>query len=239
MTTKIDSAALAASLRRLQQDRAPEVLEQSLQQLVTACVEMFGVDGSGVMLADEGGDLRYAVATDPTSKELEDAQLATGEGPCVDTYINDEPTLSVDIYSDDRWQRLTERLAHRRVRGVLGVPIKLSGVTVGSLDVFRDGRDEWDESEQQALSRYAEIGGALLTAAVAAEQSSELAAQLTYAIQHRAPIERGVGYLMARDRIGQVDAFNRLRSAARDNRRKIGEVARELLATGRLPGERR
>jgi AmiR/NasT family two-component response regulator len=79
----------------------------------------------------------------------------------------------------------------------------------------------------------------LLTAAVAAEQSSELAAQLTYAIQHRAPIERGVGYLMARDRIGQIDAFNRLRSAARDNRRKIGEVARELLSTGRLPGERR
>ena len=122
---------------------------------------------------------------------------------------------------------------------MLGVPVKLSGVTVGSLDVFRDGRDEWDESEQQALSRYAEIGGALLTAAVAAEQSSELAAQLTYAIQHRAPIERGVGYLMARDRIGQIDAFNRLRSAARDNRRKIGEVARELLSTGRLPGERR
>ena len=41
------------------------------------------------------------------------------------------------------------------------------------------------------------------------------------------------------DRIGQIDAFNRLRSAARDNRRKIGEVARELLSTGRLPGERR
>ena len=239
VSAKIDSAALAASLRRLQEDRAPAVLEQSLQQLVTACVELFGVDGSGVMLADEGGDLRYAVATDPTSKELEDAQLATGEGPCVDTYVNDELALSPDIYSDDRWQRLTERLAHRRVRGVLGVPVKLSGVTVGSLDVFRDGRDDWDESEQQALSRYAEIGGALLTAAVAAEQSSELAAQLTYAIQHRAPIERGVGYLMARDRIGQTEAFNRLRSAARDNRRKIGDVARELLSTGRLPGERR
>ena len=65
------------------------VLAQSLRQLVTACVDLFGVGGSGVMLADERGDLRYAVATDPTSQELEDAQLATGQGPCVDTYVSD------------------------------------------------------------------------------------------------------------------------------------------------------
>ena len=238
MTTKIDSAALAASLRRLQQDRAPEVLEQSLQQLVTACVELFGVDGSGVMLADEGGDLRYAVATDPTSKELEDAQLATGEGPCVDTYINDEPVASADIYTDDRWPKFLERLDQKGVRGVLGVPMRLAGVAVGSLDVFRDERRDWSTPERDALTRYAEIGGALLTAAVTAEQSSELATQLSYAIEHRAPIERGVGYLMARDRIGQNDAFNRLRTAARSSRRKIGDVARDLLCTGRLPGER-
>lgn len=239
MSAKIDSMALAASLRRLQEDRPPAVLEQSLHRLVTACVELFEVDGSGLMLPDEGGDLRYAVATDPTSQELEDAQLATGEGPCVDTFVNDELVLSPDLYSDDRWPRLTERLGRRRIRGVLGVPVRLSGVTVGSLDVLRDRRDDWDESEQRALTQYAEVGGALLTAAVAAEQSSELAAQLTYAIQHRAPIERGVGYLMARDRIGQTEAFNVLRSAARASRRKIGEVARELLSTGRLPGERR
>ncbi len=79
----------------------------------------------------------------------------------------------------------------------------------------------------------------MLAAAVSAEQSGELAAQLTHALQHRAPIERGVGYLMARDGIGQVEAFDRLRTAARRNRRRIGEVAAELLRTGRLPGERR
>ena len=43
---------------------------------------------------------------------------------------------------------------------------------------------------------------------------------------------------MARDRIGQTEAFNRLRTAARSCRRKIGDVARDLLRTGRLPNER-
>lgn len=239
MSPEIDPAALGASLRRLQNQDEPAVLERSLDQLVTACVELFGLAGSGVMLADEGGDLRYAVATDPTSQELEEAQLDTGEGPCVDTYVHDELVASADMYTDTRWPKFTKRLVEGRVRAVLGVPIRLSGVTVGSLDVFRDGRHEWGEAERHALSRYADIGGALVTAAVTAEQSSELAAQLTYAIQHRAPIERGVGYLMARDRIGQTEAFNRLRTAARGSRRKIGDVAHDLLRTGRLPDERR
>ena len=124
------------------------------------------------------------------------------------------------------------------MRAVIGVPIRLSGVTVGSLDVFHDRQHRWDESERHALTRYADVGGAMLAAAISAEQSGELAAQLTYALEHRAPIERGVGYLMARDGIDQVDAFDRLRTAARSNRRKIGEVAEDLLRTGRLPGER-
>ena len=79
----------------------------------------------------------------------------------------------------------------------------------------------------------------MLTAAVSAEQSGVLADQLTVAIRHRAPIERGVGYLMARDRIRQVEAFNRLRTAARRSRRTMGEVAAALLRSGHLPGEHR
>jgi AmiR/NasT family two-component response regulator len=51
------------------------------------------------------------------------------------------------------------------------------------------------------------------------------------------PIERGVGYLMARDGIDHAEAFNRLRRTARSSRRKIGDVAEQLLQTGLLPGE--
>ena len=37
-------------------------------------------------------------------------------------------------------------------------------------------------------------------------------------------IERGVGYLMARDQVDSMTAFNRLRRAARDTQTKIGDV---------------
>jgi AmiR/NasT family two-component response regulator len=47
-------------------------------------------------------------------------------------------------------------------------------------------------------------------------------------------IERGVGYLMARDQVDSVVAFNKLRRSARDTQSKIGDVAQRLVSTGRL-----
>ena len=70
---------------------------------------------------------------------------------------------------------------------------------------------------------------------LATERAEELAGQLQYALDHRLVIERAVGYLMASRRLGAVEAFNTLRSAARSHRRKIGEVAAELLDSGSLP----
>ena len=67
---------------------------------------------------------------------------------------------------------------------------------------------------------------------------AELAGQLQYALDYRVVIERGVGFLMGRDRIDAVTAFNRLRRAARASQRRIGDVASDLLDTGRLPTDR-
>jgi AmiR/NasT family two-component response regulator len=92
--------------------------------------------------------------------------------------------------------------------------------------------------EERALTRYGEVIAALTETALAAQQAGELAEQLKYALEHRVLIERGVGYLMGRDGLDHADAFNRLRRASRNTRRRVGEVAEELLRTGTLPDER-
>ena len=79
----------------------------------------------------------------------------------------------------------------------------------------------------------------MMETAVAADRAGELAEQLNYALDYRVPIERGVGYLMARDNVDHAEAFSRLRRAARNSRRKIGDVAEQLLQTGQLPEEDR
>jgi signal transduction protein with GAF and PtsI domain len=245
----VDATSLARTLRELDADTSVEgedLLNAALQRVVDACAALFDIAGCGLMLADEHGQLQYVVATDETSWAIEDAQLQTGEGPCVDAYQREATTTTDDAGSDLRWPRFTEALARAAesetvgaVGAVLGTPLRLHGTVVGSLDVHHSEPRAWSEEQVHALVRFGRVAETMLSVGVQAHQAGRLAAQLDYAISHRAPIERGVGYLMARDGLGQQEAFQRLRSAARTARRPIGDVARALTATGRLPGEGR
>lgn len=237
MSTNIDAAALASSLRRLSHPQGDTSLHDSIQAVIDGCVQLFAVDGSGLMVADEQGQLRYAVATDGPGRLLEKLQLETGEGPCVDTFVHDRLTTVDDLACDGRYPAIADELAAAGVRSVLGVPVRLGGLPVGSFDVYKDQPHGWDASEIDALLAYSGVLEATISAAVAADRAGELAEQLNYALDYRVPIERGIGYLMARDNIDHAEAFTRLRTAARRSRRKIGEVADELLRGGRLPQE--
>ena len=245
----IDAQTLAATLRELDDDTTVEgqdTLNASLQRVVDACAGLFDIAGCGLMLADEHGQLQYVVATDQTSWAIEAAQLEAGEGPCVDSYLHEETITTPDTCADARWPRFAQALGRAGEDGsltgvgaVLGTPLRMRGTVVGSLDVHHTVPLQWSPEQVRALVRFGRVAETMLTVGVQAHQAGRLAAQLDYAIAHRAPIERGVGYLMARDGLDQRAAFSQLRSAARTARRPIGDVARTLTGTGLLPGEQR
>ena len=63
----------------------------------------------------------------------------------------------------------------------------------------------------------------------AAREHGILADQLQYALDYRVVIERAVGYLMGAHRLDAVTAFDVLRRQARDSRRRVADVATEVL----------
>lgn len=226
----MDAERLSASLRGLaDRDLAQAGIHQALQQVADACVAIFGVTGSGVMLADDQNITRYVAASDGPGRILETAESETAQGPCTQAFVDVVPVDSPDVLADDRWPDLAVAVADHGVRAVLGVPVRLGGVVVGTLDVYRDHVQEWTEEERAGLLRYADVTSRTLAALLQAHQAGELAAQLQYALDHRIVVERGVGYLMASRGVDAVTAFTLLRTAARRDRRKIGEVATEVL----------
>ncbi len=231
----IDSATLTRSLRRFADHHEPAQLVDSLQEVVDGCVAIFGVTGGGIMIADEQNITRYVAASDERGRILEVAESETGQGPCTEAFVTNDTVASTDLPSDPRWPELAAIVAPHHIHAVLGAPVRLAGITVGTIDMYRDHPHAWDETEQAAISRYSEVVGTTLMAAVTAHRAQELAGQLQYALDYRIVIERGVGYLMARDRVDAVGAFDRLRRAARNTQAKIGDVATLLLDTGRLP----
>jgi GAF domain-containing protein len=218
-------------LRRALREGTP--FPDAMQQVVDSAAGVLSVTGSGLMFADHDHVLRYVAASDGHGRELEHAQEHAGTGPCVAALVDDQVVDTDDVTEDPRWPEIHAPLRPTRVRAVLGLPIRVGGVAVGSLDAYRAEARPWDRAEIDGLTSFARLAEQLVLTAFRAERGERTVAQLEHALQHRVTIERAVGVLMEREGLFAVDAFERLRSAARGSRRRAAEVAAEILESVR------
>jgi GAF domain-containing protein len=226
----VDPDALQAGIANLAKlGSGDHAVHDVLEEAVEAIHGLFGLSGAGMMLIDDQSALRSVVASDHVGELLEATQRDTGEGPCIDAYVYDVVAACADLGSDPRYRRVGPKLTVDGIFAVLGVPIRLSGSPVGSLNVYVDQPHEWPDDEVDALETYGRLLASQLSSALAAHQRGQIVDQLQYALDYRRVIERAVGYLMARHNIGAVEAFDTLRRAARDRQRRVADVARDLL----------
>jgi GAF domain-containing protein len=220
---------LTSTLQRLDGAEAPTV-DIAVQGAVEASCSVLSVTGAGLMVLDESRALRYVAASDEGGRIMEVVQEETGQGPCVDALILGKVVMTPDVTADERWPKLHDPLAGGPVRAVLGTPIEVVGASVGTLNVYADGPQEWDESDQVAIAGFAHLIEHLLSVAVLAHQHSQVVDQLQNALDRRVVIERAIGMVMGQNGCDPVTAFNRLRRSARDSGRKVADVAGDLLA---------
>jgi GAF domain-containing protein len=231
----VDAQALQRALDRLQPADADGDVRSALDAVCQAARDLLGVDGSGLLLVDDGRVQRSTVATDATGKALEEHQEALGEGPCVDALMHNAVVRTSDVTSDERYPRLGPLLEGEQVRAVVGAPIHVGGQAVGSINAYRAHRYDWDESDVDALLALSVLAGRILSTALLASSQEKVVQQLQEALENRISIERAVGMLMGRFGISAVDAFERLRQRARSERRRVVEVADDVL-DGTLQG---
>lgn len=200
-----------------------------LQRVVDAAQHLFALKGAGLMFVDDGQALRYVAASDEPGRILEIAQEERGVGPCVDALVHEVVVTTRDIATDDRYEAIAPIVVREGVRSVMGMPVRLGGTTIGSLNVYADQPTDWDDTDIAAIGALAEVIEAIIGAAVLTHRQGNVVEQLEFALQNRVAIERAVGAIMNRDRVGPVEAFNVLRTEARSQRRKVADVAAEVL----------
>jgi GAF domain-containing protein len=233
----IDDQGLARGLSRLRSiatETKHEGLAGALQDVVTATAAVFGVDGVTLSLLDEQDELRWVAASDPTVELVERAQLEVGEVPCLAVVAGDRLVATADLAGDGRWPRTSTIARHHRLRAVLAAPIVLDDVPMGSLSLYAREVRRWSEADLQAVEAYAAVVADLLVAELDREERGEAVGQLEHALLSRVLVEQAKGVLMARLGLASRPAFERLRRQAREQRRKLDEVAREVVATTQL-----
>lgn len=231
----IDPDVLASALKRLGALDPDADLGANLDRLIDDVRSVFASDGAGLMFLDDQSALRYATASDDGARLLEQVQEDIGHGPCVSSLVENDLVASADVQDDARWPLLAARMRGSIVHAVLGIPVRLSGTAIGSLNVYRATAHPWSDDEIHALESFNRLVEMLVGTALLAEHRSTLADQLTSALDTRATIERAIGYVMARRGVDAVDAFDELRRVARSERRKVADLAGEILSGRELP----
>jgi GAF domain-containing protein len=238
VTGHIDPDALRASLDSHKRSPPQDDPLEDIRRLLSLASSVFGVTGLGLMLLDPtGGELRYVASTDEAAREMERSQEEAGEGPCIEAFIRGSVVGTHDLLSDDRWPHLKGRLSAEGIRAVLGLPTTVGGETVGTMNAYSMQPHPWDESDVAALGIYNEALEGRLGAAMLAGHQGRLVEQLGSALHRRAAIERAIGYVMGREGLDPVAAFDRIRFAARSARRPVADVAGEVLE-GSIPPAR-
>ena len=204
-------------------------VSEAMHQIVRTTHAIFHVDGAGLMLVDAQLRLRNVAVSDPRFEHLEQLQLAHDEGPCMSAYEDKQLVCAEDLADETRWPTFRAAALDSGIRAVLASPIPYNQEAIGVVGVVSEHRRPWSPEGELALLAFTDLAALLIASMLQAEQKSELVDQLQGALDTRAVVEQAKGVLMARHGESPRAAFERLRAQARRERRKVAEVAREIV----------
>ena len=201
-----------------------------LSLLVERCVDVLGVSAAGLMLVAPVGDLRLAASSSEAMRVVELFELQAHEGPCLDCYRSGVPVMSQGLdMVNGRWPRFAPVALEAGFRSVHALPMRLRGVIIGALNLFRTDEgaiDAIDVLAGQALADMATIAILQHRAAVDAQVLNE---QLSFALTSRVLIEQAKGVLAERAGLDMEHAFSLLRNHARNHNLRLGDVAQHVI----------
>jgi transcriptional regulator with GAF, ATPase, and Fis domain len=202
-----------------------------LHLLVDRCVELLDVDAAGLLLADQRGHLQLIASSNEHVRVLELFQLQNDEGPCLEAYATGVRVSTADLHvNGNQWARFASAATNAGFSAVDALPMRLRSQVIGALNLFRAEPGELSVTalrNAQALVDVATIG---LLQERAIRHQEIVTEQLQTALNSRVVIEQAKGLVAERLGVNMEVAFAALRGYARTQNRKLGDVARMVIA---------
>lgn len=181
---------------------------------------LLGVDGAGVMLEDTQGTLRFIVVSDDQISRIEQLQVDTGEGPCLQAHVSGEQVLIADRRSTQTLP-LRPRALESGIRAAYSFPMRVDEVPVGAMNLYRRQPSDLDDDTVTAAQLLADLATTDILSVDAANRTGRLASQLQQALDSRVVIEQAKGKLSAAWDVDVSTAFECMRRHARSNHRRL------------------
>ncbi len=192
-----------------------------LTGLADRCVELLGVAAAGVMLASPDGELRLVASSSEAMRVLEVFELQAQEGPCLDAYRTGERVEHEHLRAGaGRWPRFATVALEAGFQSAFALPLRLRHMTIGAMNLFHAEPAPMDERDVIVARAFADLATISVIQHRAATES-----QLT----SRVVVEQAKGVISERAGIDLADAFERLRSHARNHNLRLTEVAQAAI----------
>lgn len=201
-----------------------------LHDLTDRAAAISGAEAVGLMLADHRGRLQWMASSNETGRRLELLQLHLEEGPCIDCYTSAQPVVNADLsLATERWPRFAPQAIEAGFHSVHAFPMRLRDTVIGALNLFGHLDTHFTADESRAVQALADIATIALLQERSITRAETLTEQLQGALNSRIIIEQAKGAIAQREGISPSDAFGLLRSRARTSRRRLTDVAVEVL----------
>lgn len=202
-----------------------------LHTLANRTAELFDAAEAGVMLGDQRGGLRVMASSSERARLLELFELQNEQGPCLDSYNSGEPVNAEDLLDEERWPLFTAEAREAGFRSVHSLPLRFRSEVIGALNLFRTKPGLLGAEDLAGAQAMADIATISILQERALREAKVLADQLQRALNSRVIIEQAKGVLAERAQVNLDDAFNMLRSYARNNNRRLHDVATAVVSS--------
>lgn len=206
--------------------------EPETRRLCRVCADVTGMSGAGIMLM--AGDIPRGslCTTNEVSALIEQLQYTLGEGPCVDAYRLDRPTLEPDLARPQtpRWLGFSGPAIRAGVRAVFGFPLQLGAIRLGALNLYRDRPGSLSDNQHADALVLANIAAQTVLVIQADAPPGRLAAALGAGADFQHVVHQASGMVAAQLEVSVGQALIRLRAYAFGNDRQLTEVAQDVVA---------
>lgn len=110
-----------------------------VQRTCEVGIDLLEVTGAGLSLIGGAHHQLLLHTTDALARDLGEAQVGLGQGPCLEAVRTGNPVLVDDLGRDRHptWTAYADHARRRGVQALFSFPIRTGGVQVGSLDLYR------------------------------------------------------------------------------------------------------
>jgi GAF domain-containing protein len=201
-----------------------------VHELTHRCVEIFDVQGAGLMLADPGASLRVSASSGQDARLLELFQLQHDEGPCLDAYRSGRQVTESDFRtSGQRWPRFSPRAVEAGYLSVQSLPMRLHGEVLGAMNLFGVCPRPLTPNQLALAQAFTDIATISIVQDRLTRDRTVLNEQLEHALTSRVAIERATGIVAGRLTMDVDQAFALLRSVCRRHNRRLSALSEDIV----------